>query len=225
MASGGEDDEEEAAHDADAQRHDAQHLLRPLRRRRPEAPHHVLVPRRHHPEHAHRQQRVHAVDGPQPVPRRVRLRRRAGAGGRVVEQPEPPRRGEAVVDAAVGAPDGVGEGGEDAGEREQGEEGGGEERGGGVAGAVVGEGGRQQLERHHRPRREQVRQARRRRQRLRQQRRPPCCRRTTTTAVAGSSSALSFSSLLTYRWPLPDDCGRRHDRSITGLFLDRQLAR
>uniref|UniRef100_A0A0D3FVR6 Uncharacterized protein n=2 Tax=Oryza TaxID=4527 RepID=A0A0D3FVR6_9ORYZ len=68
-----------------------------------------------------------------------------------------PRRGEVVVYAAVEAVEGVGEGDEDTGEREQGEEGGGEEPGGGVIGAVVGEGGRQQLERHHRSRREQVR--------------------------------------------------------------------
>lgn len=89
--------------------------------------------------------------------------------GRVVDEPEAPGRGDAVVDAAVGGrPDGVGEGGERAGEGERGEQPPREQRRGGVAGAVVGEGGRQEVEGQQRARGEQVGEVRRRgQQRLR----------------------------------------------------------
>ncbi|KAG2576125.1 hypothetical protein PVAP13_6NG007331 [Panicum virgatum] len=155
-------DEEQAAEHADAERQDVEHLLRLLGRRRVEAPDDVLVPGGDDPEDGDRERGVHEVDEGEPVPGGVPRRRRAG---RVVDEPEAPGRGDAVVDAAVGAPEGVGEGGEDAGEGEDGEEPPREERGGGVAGAVVGEGRGQQVEGQERARGEQVGKVRRRGQR------------------------------------------------------------
>jgi hypothetical protein len=114
VAPGGEREEEQAAEDADAERQDVEHLRRLLGRRRPaEAPDDVLVPGGHDREHGGGERGVDEVDEGEPVPGGVHR------GRVVVEQPEAPGRGDAVADAAVGGPDGVGEGGERAGEGQE----------------------------------------------------------------------------------------------------------
>lgn len=86
-----------------------------------------------------------AVDEAEPVAGEVGETRSGSWVG--VKEPKAPQGGEAVVDTPIRCPDGVGEGGEEAGEGEQEEENGGEEaRTDGVAGAVVGEEGDEHLE-------------------------------------------------------------------------------
>jgi hypothetical protein len=219
VSCGWERDEEQAAEHADAEWQDVEHLLRLLWRRRVEAHDDVLVPGGDDPEDGDRERGVHEVDEGEPVPGGVGGRRRAG---RVVDEPDSPGRGDPVVDAAVGALEGVGEGCEDAGEREEGEEPPREERGGGVAGAVVGEGGGQQVEGQERARGEQVGKVRRRGERLgqgRPLRRGWWC----SWFLLGEEVLLLFSEeelrlLLSGDWwglPLPDRRGGRrssHDR-------------
>lgn len=157
MTPSGEGNKEQATQNPNAHRHRHQQLLHLLRRRRAEAPHDILIERRHRREHQQRRQRVKKIDSLKPVI--LRLLDRDHRAGRAVDDPQPPESGNAVADLPPGVAEAVGEAEEEAGGGAAGEE---AERGrladAAAALTLVGERRRQNLERQDRPRREEVRQ-------------------------------------------------------------------
>lgn len=145
MPGGGENHKQEAGKKTDSHRKNIQNLLSLVGRQRIEAAQDVVVPQSHRPEHKHAQDSMNPIDEPnlelgEIGEYRSKIRR-------VVKEPEACGSGKAVVDAAIGGLDAVGEGSEEAGEGEEEEEKGGHGAGGGVAGSVGGEEGGQQLKR------------------------------------------------------------------------------
>lgn len=170
---GGKHHEHQRRQEAGAQRQVHEQLPRAPPRRREQAPLYHAVAERHRQEHQHRQDRVHVVRRPQPVPPQV-VEHLAGAivvVGVVVEDVEAAPRGEAVVQPAVAAGEAVGEGEQGGGGGAEGDEGEGEGPARGVAGAAVGEGGREGLEGEYGAGGKQLGKVRHRRQRLASRRR------------------------------------------------------
>lgn len=239
MAPSGKRDEEEATEHANTERQDVDELLGlPAGRGATQARDDVPVPGGDDPEDGGGQRGVHEVDEGEPVPAASRRRRQRRRVGRVVDEPEPGPRGDAVVDVAVVRGfQGVGEARQRAGEREDGEEAAGEERRRRVAGAVVGEGRGQEVEGQESAGGEQVREVRCGGERLGQRRRRLRRRWRGCLAGGGGGGGLVLLLLLFVleddrlllltvtcwrrggRWPLPDRGGggrRCHIRRQAG---------
>lgn len=167
LAGGGEDHEHQARQERSSQRQVHEELPRVGACLWEEAVEHVAVTEGQRQEHHHREQRVHAVQHPQPVSPQV-LQHPAPLSllPVVVEHVHPPQRRHPVVQLAVAALEAVGEG--EGGARGGAElyQGRGEVLVGGVAHAPVGEGRRECLEGQHGAAGQELHQVRCARQRL-----------------------------------------------------------
>ncbi|RRT61421.1 hypothetical protein B296_00024469 [Ensete ventricosum] len=167
-AGGGEDQEHRARQERSSQRQVHEELPRVGAGLREEAVEHVAVTEGQRQEHHHREQRVHAVQHPQPVSPQVLQHPAALLPLRpvVVEHVHPPQGGHPVVQLAVAALEAVGEGEGGAGGGAELYQGGGEVLVRGVAHAPVGEGRGERLEGQHGAAGQELHQVRRARQRL-----------------------------------------------------------